>query len=340
MIIPVSLLFIFFSLLFIIGKSEQESKSSLLVLLIIWVVLSLIAAFRPENMADRDNYLLFWHGWGEERFEIGFSLFANILKRINSSFYFFLFASAALSVGIKLSAICRITPLIWGTLVIYISNLFVLHDMIQIRCAIASGLLLHAVYYIVNKDLKSFIIVSSVAFLCHYSAAVIFPLWFLNAQKTRKIIFFSLIILSYTLALLGFSITNLIEIVPIVGIQNRWTIYQNVIYESANIFGYVQLCRIAICIFIGIYLDAISVKNKYAILLWKIYVISISVLPLCMDMQVVAYRVSQFYQVVEFVLIPMIIYVNRFTLFFKRLLIVLIGLSFLLMTIYVYEHLK
>ena len=72
----------------------------------------------------------------------------------------------------------------------------------------------------------------------------------------------------------------------------------------------------------------------------KIYAISIAVLVLFSSVPVIAFRVSELYQIVEIVLIPMITYSIDGKIFLKRMAVWIIGLSFLLMNIYYSELLK
>ena len=339
MVLPVSVLFSAFSILFFVSKREQRAKSQLFPLLFVWLALALIAAFRPEDMADRGSYVAFWQGWGGERFEIGFATIADVLRRFTVNEYCYLFVFAALSIALKIMAICRISPLIWASLLIYTSNFFILHDMIQMRASVASGLLLHAVYYLNNRDSKRFLITFGIAFLFHYSSLIILPLWFLNTKRSYKYFYIGLIALAYVIG--GtLPVASLIQYLPLEGVQNLWTIYESSVGNEINIFNATQLGRVAICVFLLLFIERVSVYNKYAILLVKIYAISIAVLVLFSSVPVIAFRVSELYQIVEIVLIPMITYSIDGKIFLKRMAVWIIGLSYLLMNIYYSELLK
>ncbi len=338
MVLPVSVLFSVFSILFFVSKRGQRVKSLLFPLLLIWLALALIATFRPEDMPDMENYLWFWNGWGGERFEIGFATITDALQRITTNKYWFLFVFAALSIALKITAICRISPLIWASLLIYIANVFILHDMIQMRAAVASGLLLHAVYYLGNRDSKRFLITSGIAFLFHYSSLIILPLWFLNTKRSYKYFYIGLIALAYIVGGV-LPVANWMQHLPLEGLQNLWAMYENREGE-VNIFNTVQLGRTAICVFLLLFIDKVSAYNKYAVLIVKIYAISIAVLVLFSSVPVIAFRVSELYQVVEIALIPMVVYAVRDNVLLKRIAVFAIGLAFLLMNVFYLEYLK
>ena len=338
MVIPVTVLFFIFSLLLFVDNREQRIKKVFPFLCLVWLALSLIAAFRPENMADRVNYVNFWNGWGSERFEIGFATITDALRAITTNEYCFLFVFASLSIWLKIKAICRMSPLIWASLLIYIGNIFILHDMIQMRCAIASGLLLHAVYYLGNRDTKRFLITFGIAFLFHYSSLIILPLWFLNPQRSYKYFYIGLIVFAYIVGGI-LPVANWMQYLPITGLQNLWAMYENM-DGDVNIFNAVQLGRTAICVFLFLFIDRIRACNKYAVLMVKIYAISIAVLVLFSSVQVIAFRVSELYQVVEIVLIPMIVYAVKGNIFLKRMAVFAVGLAFLLINVFYLENLK
>ena len=339
MIVPVSLLFFLISYLFLGSKQEQRVKSMGLTLVLIWIILTFIATFRPENMSDRENYLDFWNGWEGGRFEIGFTTITDIIRIISTNNYWFLFVFAALSISLKLFAIKRITNLFWASLLIYVANMFILHDMIQMRCAVASGLLLHAVYYLVNHDSKRFFITFILAFLFHYSSLIILPLFLLDVKRINKYFYIGLIFVSYMIGPI-FPIESFIQMLPIEGVQSLWAVYENTVDDEINIFNAMQLGRIAICLFLLINIDKIFYHNKYAILLVKIYATSIVTLVLFSSVPVIAFRVSELYQVVEIVLIPMAMYALRGNVYFKRTILFIIGLAFLFMNIFYLELLK
>ena len=339
MILPVFSLFFLFSLLFLSGKCKDNRKTLYVILLFIWLVLALIATFRPFDMPDRENYIDIWYGNGTERYEIGFTTIVDLLQIFTKNEYAFLFVFAALSIALKMIAIYRITSFIWASLLIYTANIFILHDMIQIRCAIASGLLLWAVYYLVNRRAISFLVISIVAFLFHYSSIVIFPLWFLSINRSDKYFYMALIAFAYIVGGIV-PISDLMQYIPIEGLQNLWRMYEQTLGDEVNVFNAVQLGRVTICLLLLYFIDRISIYNKYAILLVKIYAISIAALVLFSSVPVIAFRVSELYQVVEVVLIPMAVYAIKGYVFFKRTLVIIVGLAFLLMNTFYLGILK
>lgn len=333
MVIILFCIFFLLSILYWAGK-----RVNIVQLAFICGFLALIATFRSENMPDWISYWLFWNELDGERFEYGFTFFASILKNLSANFYLFLFCCAILSISLKILAIYRMTSLVWGSLVIYVGHIFILHDMIQIRCAIASGFFLLAIYSKVNRNLGKFLLFAFLAFLFHYSAIIIFPLWLLSTTRPYKYQYFVLIFLCYLFGT-SFSIVNLVQYIPIAGIQNLWNMYEHTYGNEMSIFGIMQLTRLIVCIFLFSFVDKICMHNKYIILLLKVYALSIMSFVLFSGIPTMAQRISEFYQVVEILLIPMFVYTIRCSVFIKRICVISFGLLFLWMHAFYLNHL-
>ena len=307
-------LLIVFSIISIIdkGRYHRLSTQNISILLILWSILVLIAAFRSD-MPDYDNYYNFLIGYvGDgERFEIGFKTYVEIFKNISSNPIFLFAVIAALTVGIKLFAIKRMSNSFWLAMVIYISSVFILHDMIQIRAAAASGLLLWATKYAYDRDLKKFLITGGVAMLFHYSAIIIFPIWVISTTKTQRWFYMLLIPLSFVLTAAGFAFGYLAEFIPIPTFQTMWQSYQILMNDGQhlkiNVFNSLYLLRCAICLFLLFNINKIARHCRIAILWVKIYTISLVIFALFSDIPVIAFRISELYQVVEILLIPTLV---------------------------------
>ena len=104
-------------------------------------------------------------------------------------YLFLLFA--ILGVSFKLIAIKQLTELWFLSLILYLSNFFILHEMTQIRAGVASAFLLLCVKPIYDRDLKRFLLFAVLGFLFHYSAIVILPLWFLGIKARKNVLLFS-----------------------------------------------------------------------------------------------------------------------------------------------------
>ena len=326
------ILFFVVAFAYLCERGEMRPKRSKAWLIILWPVLVAIAAFRSPLMPDYENYELFFH-FGNARFETGFVTVTEWIKALGGGLHFFLAFFAGVSIALKFTAIDKMTKLVLGSLLVYISNIYILHDLIQMRCAIASGLMLLAVYFSVEKKWVWFAICFVVAFLFHYSALAFVLILFLNTQKPRKLLFAGLIAVSYALALAGTTFGSLVGLLPLEFVQDALAMYQDNIYEEINIFNALQLLRVALCFYLLYFIDTISRHNRFAVLLVKIYAVSLSCLVLFSDLPVLAFRISELLLVVEFIIVPMMYYTVKGTEIVRKLPVVAVSAVILILNV-------
>lgn len=335
------MIFLFFLVVLLVCLEEYKllkGKSSSYLLFTVWILLALVAAFRPSIMPDYQNYKNSYLGLTVERLEIGFYWISELLKKLHVGFYAYLLLFALFSIGLKVLVIRKMTKLVWLSILVYVSNFFILHDLIQMRAAIASGFLLWALYYRQHRDLPRFLTVSVMAFLFHYSAIIILPLWFLSVDKSRKWVYIGLIFFSYFIVRYISLINLIIPYLPIQGVQNLWLSYEIMQGNEINIYNVVHLCEVLICVYLFLFSERIYAKNKYALLLMKTYAIGLSTFVLLSDLPVAAFRVSELYRIVEIVLFPMLVYSFCGLKAFKYVVVMALALFFLLMNIYVNQY--
>lgn len=284
------------------------SATQKIMIAVLGVVMVVIASFRPGEMPDYANYydaFIANNSIDGSRFEPSFKLIRLLAFRV-PILGFLLYAS--LSITLRLRMILHMSPLVWGSIAIYISNLFVLHDMIQIRASVASALLLVAIPYIYSREFKKFCIVVLVATLFHYSAAVFLPLWFIKTDKSNKYFFITMLVLSYAIAVFNISLTKIFAIIPFAPTQVLYASYAAKVDDYVNVFNILQLGRCLLCLVFWWFVDFVQQKYKLFITLLKIYTISLCMLPLFADVAAIAVRLSQLLLVVEMILVPVGLY--------------------------------
>ncbi|WP_369769581.1 EpsG family protein [Flavobacterium sp. WC2416] len=329
-----SVFFLFVLISFFLPK-ERIYKSILF--FVLGLVLILIAGFRSE-VVDRDyaNYVTYFH---EQDYLAVEPAFVVISKCINSYlgsnpiYLFVLFAT--IGVSFKSIAIRQLTELWFLSLVIYLSNFFILHEMTQIRAGVASAFLLLCVKPIYDRDLKRFLLFAILGFTFHYSAIVILPLWFLGIKARKKALLFSLPV-AY---IIYFSGINLITTIPISVIQNKIAMYQTLMElgneESIliNVFNLVFLAKIVVFYFLLSKYELILSYNKYTPILMKIYCISLMSYLVLAVMPPIATRINELFAIVDIILIPFIYYAFK-PVWFSKSIVVFIGICFLLINLF------
>lgn len=302
------------------------------------LVLIMIAGLRGEGV-DRDysNYVYLFENFSNSLIEPLFYFISFIIHKFlfaNPLYLFVIFAFIGVSTNFW--AIKQLSDLWFLALVIYIGEFFILHDLTQIRVGVASGFLLLCIKPIYERNLKRFLFYSIIAILSHYSAILILPLWFLNISKPRKTLLIFAIPISYIIYFTGI---NIIANVPVPIINEKLQMYQMLQragvggFDKINVFNLMQLFKIALYYFLIFKFDLILEKNKYSIILIKIFAISLCSFPLFAIMPVISFRISELFGIVDIILIPSIIYILK-PHWLSRIIVVLIGLLFILTTLF------
>jgi hypothetical protein len=237
-------------------------------------------------------------------------------------------------VSIKFLAIKRLSKLPWLSVGVYLSSYFILHEMTQIRAGVATGFFLLSIPDIYNRNFKKFILKALLAFSFHYSAIVMFPLYFLHPKKLN-VAYFILPIVGLILAYFDLSktfLSNLANLAPNF-LAYKVNIYLTLLelgeHSEINIVN-IYYSSLLLLTYFGFFLYIKNkIKNDYDILFLKILTLSLFSFYFFSDVPVFAFRVSEFLHTI------MIIFLPNFILYFKQKeIIFLLVILFLLRTFY------
>ena len=305
----------FFLVLFSIAPIKFE-KSKLFWIYLFGFIFFLIATFRPEGL---DNDFLIYKDLflnmkyeSHEMIEPTFYVITKTINFFSSDYRYFFLIYAGLSVFIKLFAIRKISSFYFLSLLIWLCNSFILHDMTQIRASVGAALMLVSIIPLVNNNRKGFFIMAFFAVLFHFSSLIILPFILLKTDKFNHKIWLSLIPIAYIMIFLGFSPLEFYRIIPIQTIQAKMQAY--ILFQEmdskdvVNIFSLLVFLKILIILFFSFNIKKIYEQNRYAIICLKIYIISVFLLISFSKVIAVSLRLSELTGVVEIVLIPMLIF--------------------------------
>lgn len=334
MILILITIFVLFSIVAFLPTNDNDAYK--LLFAFFGILLFFTAAFRGDGDFDYSGYVYMLHRNDSFTVEPTFVLFSYIINEFldGNSIYLFIFY-AILGVSFKMFAIKQLTELWFLSVVIYVSNFFVLHEMTQIRAGVASGLLLMCIKPLYERNLKVFLLLSSLAFLFHFSAIIFFPLWFLGDQPKKKWLFWA-IPLSYGAYFAGI---NLITEIPIPGIQEKIIMYQkmreldpNDVVQT-NVFSFVFLAKVVIFYFLLYKYDLVHSHNKYFPILMKIYSLSLVAYLVFTSLPAFSSRINELFGVVDIILIPLLFYIFK-PVYFSKAIVVFIGLCLLLIVLF------
>lgn len=182
-ILSILLICIAFSLI----EENMKRSDVLMIVGVIGVIMIIVAGSRGVyDTPDSDNYEYIYNSINtlddmtREPSMVFLSYYLNSLGLgVNALF----FAYAVLSIPLRLVAIYKLSPLPILTLAIYLSYFYQLHDLMQIRCAVASALFLFALYFRAEKRWWKAVLLILLGFLFHYSAlAGLVVLFFSNKE--------------------------------------------------------------------------------------------------------------------------------------------------------------
>jgi hypothetical protein len=338
MITIVILLFCLASFFSFLKFGEKNTKTFLLLL---GGLLFLAAAFRVGNTVnDYDAYVIYYKNAFNTNVEFSFIFIAWIVRHIFFDNVLFLFVIyAMLGVALKIKALTTLTTLVFLSVIIYIGNFYILHELTQIRIGVAAGFLLLSIKPLYERNLKKFIFFAGCAMLFHYSALLIFFLWFFKGNSINKYVYAAIIPLAYVLYFFHINLIELfIQLIPIEYIQQRYGTYvllqkKENNFANINVFNYVFLAKCLIFYVLLWKSKLIEIHNKYVNLLLKIEALSLISFVLFSAMPVFAFRISELFGVVEIILIPFIYYVFK-PRFLSKALVIFIGLCMLLINIF------
>lgn len=316
------LTFILLLTFYVIGELNNNHRKYLL--FICAIILFTIAGFRGRGVdGDYGGYVGMYNdaetlSYYIDNFDILIAkdpmvtIISSAAKYLFDDGLIFLFlVFAFLGVLFKIKAIKELSPFWLLSILVYYSQFFLLHEMTQIRAGVASGLLLLSIPSIREKHFLNFLKYVFLASLFHYSALVFLPLYFINHNKINVSLYVIILVGSIMLFVLNVSIHPLFNLFGENPITQRYFIYVNAYSLGKNTehnpFNVLILLHIVVSMFLLWKAKDMALKNKYSIILIKIYIFSTAVFYLFSDMPVFAVRFYEMLTIVEIILIPCII---------------------------------
>jgi hypothetical protein len=277
------------------------------------VLLFFLCAFRDGSvLPDYDNYILYYDT-KTKWVEYSFILIANFVRFYLHNVLFLFIIYAIIGITLKLYVLKELSEFLFFSVLVYIGNYYILHELIQIRVSVSTGFFLLCIKPIYERDWPKFLFFSAIAIFFHYSAVLILPLWFLKKDKLNIYIYIGIILMAYVFYFLQVDILRfIISFMPISYFREKYDTY--IIFEEnkrANVFNYVLLGKLLIYNILVLRHRYIMQNNKYACLLLKMYGLSFVGFVLFARLPTFSGRISGYYGVVEIIIIPMLIYIFK-----------------------------
>lgn len=343
----ITLLLLFSIIIAILVMIEsKQSKYNVYIYLAIGILLICYAGLRQVGFDnDSENYEYTFKHYDQETIlkEVSYTFFAWFLNLFTDDVHFLFMIYATLGVSTKFIAFKRIFKDFWFLpIIVYLGNYYILHDMTQIRAGVASGIFLMSLKPLAEGDKKKTAIYYLCALFFHYSSLILFPLLLLNnndLKKWQKWLLISIVPVSYIMYFAHIEITA----IPIPYISDKMDTYmtmrdKGLLGESINVFNATFLLKIFIYYFIIYFYQTIYKFNKYLPLLLKILALSIFSFLFLSPLPVMAFRIMEFYSIVDILLFSSIVYVFKQE-WLGKLFVICVGIGYLLLSIYYLEFL-
>jgi hypothetical protein len=168
-------------------EENMRKNDVLTVVGIMGMVMIIVAGSRGVyDTPDSDNYEVIYYSINsldDDIREPSIVILSYYLNALGLGVNALFFAYAMMSIPLRLSAILKLSPLPILTLAIYLSYYYQLHDLMQIRCAVASSLFLFVLYARAHKKWWRAVLLIFVGMFFHYSAfAGLVVLFFSNKE--------------------------------------------------------------------------------------------------------------------------------------------------------------
>ena len=279
----------------------------------ICLFLILIVAFRGPIDHDYGNYVSVLNN--PKDFSISeptFLLFRWIINTFSLPNVTLFIVYASCAILIKFIAIRKYSKLELVSLLVYFSNVLLLHEMNQIRAGIASALLLISLNFLYRKKYKYYIFIIFISTLFHYSSLGALCLLFLsrtNIKRRGNVIFWAILPISGVIFhLIGFS--EIISLIPIEVIRIKLEMYKRLEemgvdgFSQVNLFNPYFIFKLIIYYFL-FYKRKYFIKYPQFSLYLKIFGLSLFLFHfLSVVTPLLGYRMSEYIGVVEIFLFP------------------------------------
>ena len=297
-------------------------RDKVVIYLLLGVVMILIAGFRETGVTpDSEAYESMYYSGGksltDKLVEPTFIFFRDFLQSFDLGINALFFVYAILSVPLRLTAIWKISNMPLLTLSIYISYYYQLHDVVQMRCAVASALFLLALYYrLEHKNYYSLLCIVC-GWLFHYSAIaglIIFLIDNKPMKQWHSVILYLIVPLGIIFSFSGWDIG---QFIPTELGGDKLQMYREL--KDKGIEGELEgipfykdpAILLNICLFYGciVYRQLLSESNKYFPMLLKIMGVAfICKFTLGNLSSVLASRLFEYFDVVSIFLWTMAVY--------------------------------
>jgi len=268
---------------------------------------------------------------------VGIVIFFRKLFEINYGVVIILFYALA-SLSIKTFAIKRFSINPYLTLLFYFSYFFLIHEMTQIRIALASGIFLISLVPFLKGHRMTFAALILLATCFHYSAIFYLLILLFNANRLNRNFYIGLLMFSLLLGFIKLPILNLLGNFDAVDISTKLNTYI-IISENGsiavNVFNSLNILNILCCFYLIFVVNKEEfAKDRQLILFLKCNILSIFLFSFLAGAPAFSMRFNQLFGVAQIFLFTSLLKYLPFRRFNVFVLVLVAGFFFYVMEIY------
>lgn len=198
-------------------EDYMPAWQKILILTTIGIALICISTFKPLTTADASNYESNFYNNDniivEAITEPTYLYLSRLYLTLGFGITAIFLTYALFAIPLKLTMLWKMTPFAFTAMVVYIGIYYPMHDVVQIRCGVATAFLLWAIVPLAQRQYFRTLILFIVAMLFHYSSLAFLPILLFGNMKINKYwkwILGSAIPICLLLYFAGFSILSLV----------------------------------------------------------------------------------------------------------------------------------
>lgn len=345
----VAILFVIFLFILVLAFFEDEKiRNNAFLLISIGFVLLLYVAFRPEGI-DKDYmaYLGYYKnptGVAAELTEPTFKAINGFARMCKEPLLLFV-TYAILAVPLKIHAITRLSPYWYLSILVWVTHLFIIQEMTQIRVAVASGIFLFSIPSLAEGKKVTYLLYAVLASLFHYSALVLLPLAFLGNKRLSSLTMWILVIFPIVMYMFPMVSMDIIKYIPIPFIQQKLQMYEDLMeYEGGvwveiNIFNVMALVRLFSYYMLIWKYKFLSEKYPYMPILLKVFCYSICLYVGLSFLPPIAMRIEELVSIIDCILLPLLAVLIK-PHWLGRLLVIIYTMGIIMANIFLYKLLR
>ncbi len=344
------LLFLFAAIVILAFLEEYIPKKYMMYILgVLYAIMITAAGFKDAStVADAEAYETMFYNNENELISIAteptFIYLSRIILTLGGGITFIFCIYAICSIPLKMEMIKRMTPFFFTAMLIYIPVYYELHDLVQIRAAVAGAFLMLSVKLCADRKYIHLLITFIIAILFHYSSAAFLPFFILGNKAITpkgKILMGAVVPIGF---LMYFLHIDLFSFLPSTFLIGKIDFYKSSSDDGSGLVEmvtpYKNVYFLAKCILFYLLLyfnDYLKNKAFYFPILMKIEAGSLFIMLSMATIPVIATRISDLFGIIDAVLFSYCLYIVK-PMYIARLGIACIGLYMLVYNFLVADY--